>query len=48
MSKKILKKLNIFSLKIQKGAGIFKTHKKVLNKGTKHKKKLHGRSRPKK
>ena len=31
-------KLKIFSLKIHKGAGIFKKPKKFLNKGTKHKK----------
>ena len=32
------KKLNIFSLKIHKGAGNFEKRKTVLNKGTKHKK----------
>ena len=32
------KKLQIFSLKINKGAGILKKHKTFLNEGTKHKK----------
>ena len=32
------KKLKIFSLKIHKGAGIFKDIETFLNKGTKHKK----------
>ena len=32
------KKLKIFSLKIHKGARIFKNPKKCINKGTKHKK----------
>ena len=31
------KKLQIFILKTHKGAGIFKTPKTFLNKGTKHK-----------
>ena len=30
------KKLKIFSLKIHKGAGVFKTPKTFANKGTKH------------
>ena len=42
------KKLNIFSLKIHKGAGIKKLPKTLVNKGTKHKKKLYGRSKLKK
>ena len=37
MSKKIPKKLKIFSLKIHKGAGIKKKPKTFLSKGTKHK-----------
>ena len=32
------KKLNIFSLKIYKGAGIFKNPQNLSKKGTKHKK----------
>ena len=36
-SKKMSKKLKIFSLKIHKGAGIFNKPKTFLNKGTKHK-----------
>ena len=40
------KKIKIFRLKIHKGAGIEK--KTFLNKGTKHKKKLYGRSKLKK
>ena len=36
--KKMPKQLNIFSLKIHEGAGIFKTSKAFLNKGTKYKK----------
>ena len=32
------KKLKIFSLKIHKGARIFRNPKNFLNKGTKHKK----------
>ena len=37
--RKMPKKLNIFSLKIHKGAGISKKNPKTfLNKGTKHKK----------
>ena len=35
-SQKMPKKLKIFSLKIHKGAGIFKKPKTFLNKGTKH------------
>ena len=31
------KKLQIFSLKIHKGSGIYKKPKNFLNKGTKHK-----------
>ena len=37
-SQKMSKKLKIFSLKIHKGAGIFKNQKTFLKKGTKHKK----------
>ena len=36
--KKMPKKRKNFSLKIHKGAGIFKKPKTFLNKGTKHKK----------
>ena len=35
---KMSKKLQISSLKIQKGAGVLKKPKTILNKGTKHKK----------
>ena len=38
MSKKMPKKLKIFSLKIHKGAWIKKKNETFLNKGTKHKK----------
>ena len=41
------KKHKMFSLKIHKGAGITKTPKAFLNKGTKHKK-IYGRSKLKK
>ena len=36
MSKKMPKILKIFSLKMHKGAGIFKNPKTFVNKGTKH------------
>ena len=47
--KKMPKKLNIFSLKIHKGARVSKKKAKTfLNKGTKHIKKIYGRSKLKK